>query len=358
MSGGVIAEVLLPGGPPNGFGSVSNVRCALIAGSPVQFTPGVGQYRSPWDASVQVAAECFVRFSPEPLSGPSTGVAHDASIEVGFDEPMFPDSLNAFDGIAVQKGAGGATAFLSNVLAVVTSDLDLQDFTFDPLVELDHDQGSQESYTFELLAGVTDLAGNPLGTALPRTTFSIASSAPTINSGQFAFTFSNGVTGFNSANVDDSGDGKPEFRGQFIFDPTRGELRPRSVSRFSGMIDLDRCVVSPMFIPGISVQTSAGGFVFIEQGTLPPLSPHGSRTMTAWRYYDMGLSLLRRGDLQHRRRGPLLGDLSTRAWRWTSSPSSRSPWPTAWSSPTSRSRSSGGGLPRRRHARRSTRSPA
>jgi hypothetical protein len=293
MAGGVTAEVLVDGNPPGGFGQVSNVRCALIAGNPLQFVPGFGQYRTPWDPGVPIVPECFVRFSPEPLAVPASGVATDASIQIGFDEPMFPDSLNSFDGIALQKGVGGASVFRNNVLGVITSASDLQEFTLDPMVELDHIQGSQESYSIELLAGVTDLAGNALETPLPRTSFSIANGSPTINSGAFAFTFSEGATtGVSSANVDDSGDGKPEFRGQFIFDPERGELRPRSVDRFSGTVDLDRCSVAAMFTPGTTVMTSGGGLTTVEIGTLPPLSAHGSRTMTTWRYFDMGLSLL------------------------------------------------------------------
>ena len=295
LNGGVTAEVTQAGAPPGAFGTVTGVLCQLIGGSPLAFVPGAGQYRAPWDTGVGVVPECFVRFSPEPTTLPATGVSTDASVKIGFSEPMFPPSLSSFDGFVVQKGAGGATAFDNNVVAVVNPGLDFQDFTFDPLSEFDHDLGSQETYSVELLSRVTDLAGNALVDTLPRTNFSLSTIEPTVNSAGFAFTFStpssSTPTGPSSANVDDNGDTFPELRGQFIYDPLRGEIRPRSVDRFSGVIDNDRCSVTAMTTPGIPTITSGGGFIITPIGALEPLSPHGSRTMALWRYWDLGLKL-------------------------------------------------------------------
>jgi NAD-dependent dihydropyrimidine dehydrogenase PreA subunit len=253
----VVLEVFQAGNPPSASGAVSNVLVKLLAGSPASVQPSTGEYRAPYDPFVGVPGECFLGFSPDPLTSPATGVASDASIVIGFDEPMLPRSLSSFEGIVVRQAGGSGSTFDNNVMAVVTPGGDLQDFSFDPLVEFDHVAGSSESYTVQLTTMVTDLAGNQLAFPLPISTFTLSPAGSTKRSGSLAFTFS-GNASASSAAVDDNGDGYPEFRGQFIHDVPKGEIRPRPVDRFSGVIDENRCSVS-------AITWEKGGVAIIDK---------------------------------------------------------------------------------------------
>jgi len=273
------ARVLQDGGSPIG-GQLTGVYCEVISGSAAGFVQGVGEYRSAWDPALGVAPECFVRFSPGAGALPSTNVSADASVIVAFDEPMAPESLSSFGGLLVSPSPPASNPMKRDVLAVVTGGLDLREFTFAPLHTLNHTQGNSETYTVEVRPAVTDLAGNPLQTLLPKTTFTIASTSPSAQSGsiQASFTEFLQLGGNSSANVDDNKDGLPEWRGQFVADPGRGRIQARAVTRFSGTADASQPIVAAMTPP-------------LLPGTITPLSGHGCRAMMVWRYCDLGLSL-------------------------------------------------------------------
>jgi hypothetical protein len=82
------------------------------------------------------------------------------------------------------------------------------------------------------------------------------------------------------SSTDEINNGVPdghEFRAQFLYDLTAGELRPRSVVRFAAAATREKPVPSVMRIPPAGVQT--------------PLSPLGSKLHAIWRYCDVGLGL-------------------------------------------------------------------
>ncbi len=284
-----VLRVTAIGTGPSPTGQVSNVRFELVSGSPSNVQPNVtGEFRTPWRSGLSVSEDCFVRFTPGAGTLPNQLVSSAATVMIAFDEPMYPPSLNPWDGMVVQKSPAPSNALASRVLAITAPDLDLQEINFSPLVPLDHVQGQSETYTVQLMSTVTDLAGNPLAVSLPQTTFTIDDSSTTIDSGSIGSTFSEpSPPGSAYAAVDDDGDGLPEYRGQFIHDVLRGRVLPRSLGRFSATADpASQLSVGAMLPP---VLPPAG---LNSLGTTPPLSGYGSRVMTLWRYFDLGLSLL------------------------------------------------------------------
>src|SRR5204862_1131858 len=83
---------------------------------------------------------------------------------------------------------------------------------------------------------------------------------------------------FLDPSFDEDGDALPEVRGQQVHDP-RGVVKPRSFSRFSVAVDPSQPLIGAMIITP-------------PPPLVTPLSPFGSRTMTIWRYIDMGFSLM------------------------------------------------------------------
>jgi hypothetical protein len=280
-----VLRVVADGNPPSPTGLVSNMRCELISGFPSNVvTPLTGDFRTPWRSGLTVSANCFVRFTPEAGQLPNQLVSNSATIVVAFDEPMYPPSLNPWDGMVVQKSPPPSNALKSKVLAVSAANLDLQEINFSPLVPLDHVQGQNEPFTMQLSSLVTDLAGNPLAFPLPQTMFTLDDTNGTINTGSIGSTFSQKLeVGSMNGAVDDDLDLQPEYRGQFIHDVSRGEIRPRSLDRFSATADPSQPSVGAMLPPVVP---------FAPIGTVPPLSGYGSRVMTLWRYFDLGMSLL------------------------------------------------------------------
>ena len=65
-----------------------------------------------------------------------------------------------------------------------------------------------------------------------------------------------------------------------VFDTAGGSIKPRAVTRFSSVVDSTGSAA-----PTVQAWTPLFGFP-------EPLSPHGSRMMTVWRYHDMGFGLL------------------------------------------------------------------
>jgi hypothetical protein len=266
-------EVIAPAADPAG-GLVAGVEARLLPGAT---PPGVGpgELRTAFDPQRGDVPECFVVFSPGPGQPPSAGVSAAAKAWVRFSEPIDPASVDPFETFSITAaGAPSSSPLAQRVVGRIEAGPELDRFAFVPTLPLSHDWGSSETYFVDLLAGaggVTDLAGNPLSQALPRTSFELDPAQSALQTGGLSLTF---------ASTDEDGDGGRELRGQVVFDLGRGVIEPRGVTRFSALMD-----TSAQAAP--TVQAWAPLFGFSE-----PLSPYGSRMMAAWRYHDMGLDLM------------------------------------------------------------------
>ena len=234
---------------------------------------GSGQIVTTYDAA-QDDPRCFVAFSPVPGTPPNGGVATAANATVRFSEPMRSASLRPFDSFTVTRSSGPFTPH-DYVVGEVVSAAGLDAFSFaHPSAPFAHQQGQAETYYANLGSGPkgpVDLAGNPLGAALPQVSFRLDPSEPSSANGGFAMRF----------HLQDEffGDGLHELRyGQLLFDPVNERILPRPVSRFQVAADRNQ--------PVPSVMTPFIG------GTQTPLSSFGSKLHTLWRYCDVGFSLL------------------------------------------------------------------
>ncbi len=285
VASGVLLRVLQPGTPPVG-GTVSDVQVARIDDfNPAVgvFQGGVADYLTPWDTSFADPPACYVSFNPSPGLAPSADVSPGVSIRVSFDEPMNPETIDCFDGFKITSAS--VTAPLSkSIVGVVTPTLPLTSYSFAPSVPLSHASGQSETYNIEVkseliistltVVGATDLAGNPLSQfgQLPQVSFTLDSAAPALQT-------SNVSLAFTSADEDGSGGSEVSTSGQFVYDQSRGVLASRSLTRFDAWMDTSNA-------------TAATSIPVIPFGpVVEPLSIYGSRTMTAWRYHDLGMTL-------------------------------------------------------------------
>lgn len=263
-------------------GLVSNLPTKVINGDatlPPTLINGLGELRVAWDLALGAAPECFIKISPTPGSPPATLVSSTSTIEVRFSEPIDPESVRAFDTLAINYNPAPANPLLRRVAGTITPSLDLASFTLVPSLPLNHAAGGAEAYTLTIATGatgITDLAGNSLATALataggnpPR--FTLDPSQAGLTTGSLGLTFNT---------TDEDGNGFNDLRGQLNYDLLRGRIGPRSVTRFSGIVDASE--------PSISLLLNIGG----PFSMTAPLTRFGARVQTLWRYHDMGFTLL------------------------------------------------------------------
>ncbi len=287
----LVAQVLTTGSLSGAL--VSGARVRILSGKQAQFGAGLsGQFKSTWDPALGVAPACFVRFNPLPGSAPNFDVSTSASVIVSFSEPMDPASVQALDSLTLAyEFPPNANPMWSNVIGRILPSQDLRDFQFQPAVFLRHSQGSAEQYFIAVVGddpttgtpgdpqveGITDLAGNPLIpdlTGQQAASFTMRATDAAVDSAGIGLKF---------AGLDEDGNGLPELRGQFLIDTTQQTVKPRSVSRFSVVLDPNQPLI------GVMPQTSAG--------LVTPLSNWGSKLMSVWRYVDLGFGLL--DDINH-----------------------------------------------------------
>ncbi|MCE9593355.1 MAG: Ig-like domain-containing protein [Planctomycetes bacterium] len=265
-------------GPPVGV-LVSGAPFHVNSGSdPVAFsTGGTGDFITTWEPTAGVLPDCFVRYSPDPLTAPNVGLATQMVATVKFSEPMDPASIQAFDTFTITRSGGGLSALRTNVIGALAASQDLREYTFQPTLPLRHSQGTAETYLVDIIggtSGVRDLAGNALLNTLPGVTFTVDPAEPTQTSDGIVLKFSTPdedvptfATSFST----------PEVRGQHLYDLSRGIIRPRPLTRFSAQADQSKPVVGAMVPFTAPIQT--------------PLSNLGSKMMGVWRYYDVGFSI-------------------------------------------------------------------
>jgi hypothetical protein len=283
VSNGVV-RILTPGGPLTG----ASVVDMLVERVDESFAPsvppalGLAEYRTPWSSDPLLAflPACFVRFNPQPGTQPAADVSPSATIRVAFSEPMDPDRVDAFDGIRVTDPTVVVTKPLSfTAVGPMAASEDLTAHTFVPSSPFKHTNLLSETFQIEVISfedlstgrifGVTDLAGNVLSDLLPMVPFTLDSTAPTLLTGNIALRFTT---------LDEDGNTNPEVRGQVVPDLSRGVMQARAVEHFSGFAD-----TTLESAPLVRNMTPILG------GVVEPLSIYGSRTMTVWRYHDMGL---------------------------------------------------------------------
>lgn len=262
LSGSAATDV-----PVRAFASVSSAT-ALI---------GSGEFETRLDVTLGVPDACWVTFIPAPGTFPDTDVSPTARVVVRFDEPMDPDSLSPLDQFLVVQGpaeSSSSATFDNLVLAEVLAGNGLTDFTFSPLIPIDHTQGSSEEYHVELV-GPTDLAGLALPVELPFVDFTLNAPEATNRNGAIILRFDS---------PDEIGpDAFPDLRGQFFPDYASGILQPRPPSVLSFPAD-PQASPTVLGVMGGPNPTTIPGLL----GVFPPLVRLGSRLQTVWRYCDFG----------------------------------------------------------------------
>ena len=239
----------------------------------------VGRYRSAFDPSTGPPPECFVRFSPAPTQPPAGGVAVDADVIVSFSEPIDPASVAPSSSLVLEYGASpDPSPLYRRVVGIATASPDLAEYAFGPSHPLKHHGDptlAPEAYALHVLGasaaggGVRDLAGNSIADELADLRLTIDPAEPRVESGGLMLDF---------GALDEDGDGSPEVRGQLFHDAVRGVVRPRPSDRFSAAVNETQVMLTASNLVAKPVQT--------------PLSNHGSKLQTVWRYADMGFGLL------------------------------------------------------------------
>src|SRR5262249_43017367 len=133
---------------------------------------GSGFYLSAFDPNLfgSTLLGCWVNFTPQPASPPSTGVPLDAHTLVRFSEPMDPASVRPFDSFLIVRDNANTDPPASDKIVVgdIQSSPDLKQFTFVQLLNFSNSPlGPYHVRLVGGLTGVTDLAGNPLKNDLP-----------------------------------------------------------------------------------------------------------------------------------------------------------------------------------------------
>jgi len=303
LQGGIAAEILSEGSEPTD-GIQRDVRVRLLeypatwASPAVWLTQAVGpiEYRAAFDPLRDAArGACFVDVFP-PTSEqnvPTANISTASTFTIHFSEPMDPAAIGAFDALALtRKGLpadeDALLAPVDFVVATVLTETSRSSFTLVPDELLAHDgpgaEGGAKSEIYFLQVAVTgaayDLAGNPLTTGMADIPCSIGLEFPTTNTGGRVSRFARAdeEAPFADPAMDDF-DPKPEWTGQHVYSTERGTIRPRPVTRFSGVADRNQTMVGAM--PALN-----------PFGVQEPLNSLGARLQTVYRYVDFGFGLL------------------------------------------------------------------
>jgi len=266
--GGRFLEVREKSGDPDVSGEVDNVRVRVLGDTPVAGSAellGGGLFQSTYDPQIPVLPACWVSFTPGPGTFPATDLDPISVVGVDFTEPMDPATVLPFQTFSLIRGSVDVQPSSSNtVVGEIIPSPDLRSFTFDPVLNLAHQQ-TGEQYTIQL-QGVKDLAGNELADELPFVLFNIDPAKPPETNGGV-------VLRFDSVDEVDAV-GANDLRGQFFYDFSAGVIRPRPVSFTSAAADRTNPVPAAM--------------VPITTGIQTPLVPLGSKLHMVWRYTEFG----------------------------------------------------------------------
>jgi hypothetical protein len=280
---------------PPALGVLNDVQMRLLTGTEAALKAG-GQatYKTAYEPSEDAAqAACFIGFFPGPGTSPASKVDPAAQVVVRFSEPIDPTSAQPFDSLTVTRAATNIKG-TDIVVSRIEANSTLDELAIQPILPFHHLSGTSEQYFVNVLGGakgLTDLAGNPIAAALPQVAFTLNNLAPTGKRGQFALRFNANSdleegTGATATNV------LPELRdGGIVRDLPNGLIRPRSVSRFKGVLDRSPGTLGTIGFPIFSDGTVSAAAIPtpFSGGIREPLNHLGSRMMTVWRYCDMGM---------------------------------------------------------------------
>lgn len=280
---GVFAEVSTLGLPPDLQGKVSGIEVRSLSENAIAATSllGGGLFKRTFDASLFPSSlqGCWLSFTPAPGVFPASEIVPNSQLVLRFSEPMDPATVTPFDTFLVKRTQEDNPSPLQIVVGEVDGSGDLKEFTYTPLLPFNHSLSTAEVYYVNLqgVDGITDLAGNAPVDLPEQIEFDLDATAATVSNGGVALTLSSldemqipSIVGAPLATP------YPDWRGQFLFDPERGVLKPRPVARSSAIADRSQAV------PGVMTPFAAG--------VQTPLSPLGSKMMTLWRYCDVGFS--------------------------------------------------------------------
>jgi len=294
---GVYAEVLEPSFVQNKV--VSNLKVRLVAfpsdwpnGAQTWTTIGAGpaQFLAPYDPDLdQARSGCFLTITPSgpDPEAPTTNIQSTATVRIRFNEPMDPDRVNAFDAITLTRQPTPAGSY-DYIVGDLAHSIDLHEFEFLPDLPLAHVNGTNENYYVDLvpydpdpnrIAGPVDLAGNEISLAFPQVELTLNSiTYESENGGRVSFfTTPDEEPPFKD---DDTGQLFGEWAGQHLFRLDRGVIVPRPVIHFQGIVDRNNNDI---------ISAMAG----TTTGQQAPLSNFGSKAQLLWRYFDMGLELIK-----------------------------------------------------------------
>ncbi len=256
----------------------------------IQNALGSGEFQTAFDGAEDLGrVGCFVHVSPLPAGFPNsmtTGLDPTSSFSMRFSEPMQSSSITAFDSLLLTREEMNPDndpplSTGSFVVGQVSLALDLQRFTLNPELALNHEQGQSEDYFLSLLSGglaATDLAGNGLEGSFPAVHFQLDPTKASVSTGGRVSRFS----AVDEEPEDPQGPNPdlgfmPEWTGQHLVDIPREDIFPRPVSRFTALADRTQAVPALM--------------TTITGGLQTPLSKLGSKMQTVYRFMDFGWSL-------------------------------------------------------------------
>ncbi|MEM8712554.1 MAG: hypothetical protein AAGG01_16490, partial [Planctomycetota bacterium] len=287
-------------------GVANNVKVRVLRPVPMQFDadPGAAfegngqgdaQYSVAYDPALpgdggdRARPECFVTVTPTSAqfpSNPNVDIDPEAVFSVRFSEPINPALMEPYEAVRMTRNRAEPAEFADYVAGTLTrSSADLQEFTFEPLASLEHQNGLFSTFFLSLPGGDNaprDLAGNAVPSLIEPVTFTTVTSAPNTPTGSR-------VTLFNSfdeeAPFGDLTSGDPldrlprlEYKGQINYNPDNGRIEPRPVVR------------EQIFVSNANELPNS---MAIGTGSPLPLNPRGARTQFVWRYLDFGLPLFR-----------------------------------------------------------------
>jgi hypothetical protein len=261
------------------LGTVNGVKLRVVSPIGGTLSIGAGLFQAPYDpVNNQGKETCFVRIQPVPSLDPGPtgavrGVLTGATASLRFSEPMAPASLTPYDSFTITR-VDNVPSANDYVVGRINRTGDLKQFSFVPVLPFAKGGvGETEDYFISIEGGTdgpTDLAGNSLVDTLPMIEFELLPAQSEQNNSGLVLRFD------TISELPDSDDA-PELRGQFLYDFQRGLIRPRPVTRFTGVADRTQAVPSLMTPTPLGIQT--------------PLSGLGSKLQTVWRNIDVGFGL-------------------------------------------------------------------
>ncbi len=278
---GVFAEVSTVGLPPDFQGHVTGVKLRTLSENAITASSllGGGLYERTFDASLFAASleGCWLGFAPLPGIAPASVVSPSTQVILRFSEPMDPLTVTPFDTFRIKSTEEETPTPFEIVVGEVDASGDLKEFTYTPLLPLNHSPPAAETYFVTLAAvdGITDLAGNEPPDLPEEIVFTLDPDAPEVTNGGVVLSLDS-LDEIKPPHPATNPTGAPDWRGQFLFDPDRGVIKPRPVVHSSAIADRSQAV------PGIMIP--------FAPGVQTPLAPLGSKMMTLWRYCDVGFS--------------------------------------------------------------------